>query len=279
MSYSPNKTAQSEMKPFSSFSPIPDYSMENGFQGFEFPNPEGFQNPEVHSIPEYTVPVEAEVTLPFMAPGMESSCAQCEDLKFKIRQFEDIVHSCTQNLNDSRIAYSEELRTSNEKDLEIKKLMDHLDESRMIVDSHQRKILEVRSIGNEKNQFLQSQNFKLRGELRKKEAMLSQADGYKMTLKQKIEEKDSRILSLEQKVHSLQEHLNEQLRKNKCLENYMKEQGYYVMEYDQDSEKLKRIQENKKIRDQMRAQNERTPMKRRMSDEPEMETPTKIAKE
>ncbi|CAO4366898.1 unnamed protein product [Caenorhabditis nigoni] len=265
------------MKPFSSFSPIPDYSMENGFQGFEFlPNLEGFQNPEVFPIPDYTVPVEAEVTIPL---GMESSCAQCEDLKFKIRQLENTVHSCPQNLNDSRIVYSEDLRNSNEKDLKIKRLMDQLDESRRIVDSHQMEILEVRAIGNEKNQFLQTQNFNLRGELRKKEAMLREADGYKMTLKQKIEEKDSRILSLEHKVHSLQEHLNEQLRKNKCLENYMKAQGYHVMEYDHDSEKLKRIQENKKIRDQMRAQNERTPMKRRMSDEPAMETPTKIAKE
>ncbi|ULT83104.1 hypothetical protein L3Y34_012389 [Caenorhabditis briggsae] len=107
---------------------------------------------------------------------------------------------------------------------------------------------------------------------------MNQAKAYEMSLKQAIEQRDSRILSLEHNIHSLKEHLNEQMRKNKCLENYMKEKGYYVVKYDQDSEKLKRILENKKIRDHMRAQNEKTPIKRRMSDEHDIETPTKIKK-
>ncbi|PIC19121.1 hypothetical protein B9Z55_024774 [Caenorhabditis nigoni] len=210
---------------------------------------------------------------------LENSCAQCEDLKTKIRQLENTVHNCSQNLDGSRIANFEELKNSDEKDLEIKKLVDQLNESRWNVDSHQRKMFKMHSMENERNHFLKIQNFNLREELSGKETMLKHVDAYKMTLTQKIEEKDSRILSLEQKVHCLKDHLNEQLRKNKCLENYMKKQGYHVMEYDQDSEKLKRILENKKIRDQMRAQNEKTPMKRRMSDEPEKATPTKTAKE
>ncbi|PIC47630.1 hypothetical protein B9Z55_006918 [Caenorhabditis nigoni] len=90
-------------------------------------------------------------------------------------------------------------RNDYEKDLEIKKLLDQLGEARLIVNSQEKKLLEARDIGNERNQFLQSQNSNWRSELRKKEAILNQADGYKMTLKHKIEEKDAKIVCLEQR--------------------------------------------------------------------------------
>ncbi|CAP34595.1 Protein CBG16687 [Caenorhabditis briggsae] len=98
--------------------------------------------------------------IPHKTPGMVGSCAQY--LNFKIRQLEDTVHNCSQNLDGSRNECYEELRYSGEKELEVKKLMNQLDEYRLIVDSHQKEILKIRAMGYERNHFLETRNFNLR---------------------------------------------------------------------------------------------------------------------